>query len=52
MNLYEINSQILDCIDPETGEVIVPKSKMMTEADADAVVGAGITRVQIRSVLE
>ena len=25
---------------------------MMTEADADAVVGAGITRVQIRSVLE
>lgn len=22
MNLYEINSQILDCIDPETGEVI------------------------------
>ncbi len=24
----------------------------MTEADADAVVGAGITRVQIRSVLE
>ena len=32
MNLYEINSQILDCVDPETGEVIVPKSKMMTEA--------------------
>ena len=22
MNLYEINSQILDCIDPETGEVM------------------------------
>ena len=41
-----------DIVNPETGEVIVPKSKMMTEADADAVVGAGITRVQIRSVLE
>ena len=22
MNLYEINSQILDCVDPETGEVM------------------------------
>mgnify|MGYP006918464047 CR=1 FL=1 len=22
MNLYEINSQILDCIDQETGEVL------------------------------
>ena len=41
-----------DIVNPETGEVIVPKSKMMNEADADAVVGAGITRVQIRSVLE
>ena len=41
-----------DIVNPETGEVIVPKSKMMTEADADAVVGAGITCVQIRSVLE
>ena len=37
---------------PETGEVIVPKTKMMTDADADAIIAAGITRVQIRSVLE
>nr|DAH95233.1 MAG TPA: hypothetical protein [Caudoviricetes sp.] len=22
MNLYEINKQILDCIDPETGEIV------------------------------
>ena len=41
-----------DIIHPETGEVIVPKSKMMNDADADAVIAAGITRVQIRSVLE
>ncbi len=41
-----------DIVHPETGEVIVPKSKMMNDADADAVIAAGITRVQIRSVLE
>ncbi|HJC12262.1 MAG TPA: DNA-directed RNA polymerase subunit beta' [Candidatus Agathobaculum intestinigallinarum] len=41
-----------DICHPETGEVIVPKTKMMNDADADAVIAAGITRVQIRSVLE
>ena len=41
-----------DICHPETGEVIVPKSRMMNEADADAILAAGITRVQIRSVLE
>ena len=41
-----------DICHPETGEVIVPKTKMMDDADADAVIAAGITRVQIRSVLE
>ena len=41
-----------DICHPETGEVIVSKNKMMNEADADAILGAGITRVQIRSVLE
>jgi DNA-directed RNA polymerase subunit beta' len=41
-----------DICNPETGEVIVPKTKMMKEADADAIIAAGITRVQIRSVLE
>ena len=41
-----------DVCHPETGEVIVPKSRMMNDADADAIIGAGITRVQIRSVLE
>ena len=41
-----------DICDPETGVVIIPKSKMMNEHDADKVIEAGITRVQIRSVLE
>ncbi len=41
-----------DICHPETGELIVPKAKMMDDADADAVIAAGITRVQIRSVLE
>ncbi|HIY39049.1 MAG TPA: DNA-directed RNA polymerase subunit beta' [Candidatus Agathobaculum merdigallinarum] len=41
-----------DVCDPNTGEVIVPKTKMMNEADASAIIAAGITRVQIRSVLE
>ena len=41
-----------DICHPETGELIVPKTKMMDDADADAVIAAGITRVQIRSVLE
>ena len=41
-----------DICHPETGEVIVPKTKMMNDADADAIIAAGITRVQIRSVLE
>ena len=39
-----------DICDPATGALIVPKSKMMN--DADAIIAAGITRVQIRSVLE
>mgnify|MGYP003371783416 FL=1 len=41
-----------DICDPAIGAVIVPKTKMMNEADADAVIAAGVTRVQIRSVLE
>ena len=41
-----------DICHPETGEVIVPNTRMMNDADADAILEAGITRVQIRSVLE
>jgi len=41
-----------DVVHPETGALIVSKDKMMDEADADAVIEAGFTRMQIRSVLE
>ncbi|MCI6583349.1 MAG: DNA-directed RNA polymerase subunit beta' [Oscillospiraceae bacterium] len=37
--------------DPETGEVVVPKTKLMTEADANKIVGMGVERIKIRSVL-
>ena len=44
---YPVN----DIKHPETGEVLVDTDTMMTEADARRVVDAGITRVEIRSVL-
>lgn len=37
-------------IDPKSGEVIVPANTMITEADAKAVVKAGIKQVEIRSL--
>ena len=42
-----------DIVDPITGEVIVAKDceRPMTEADAKRISAAGITRVQVRSVL-
>ena len=40
-----------DVINPKTGEVLVSKDTLMTEADAKRVIAAGITEVQIRSVL-
>jgi len=36
---------------PETGEVIVPADTIITEAQADAITKAGITKVYIRSIL-
>ena len=44
---YAVN----DVIHPETGEVIVPKDKMMDLYDAEKIVNAGITSLEIRSVL-
>ncbi|MGM9612359.1 MAG: DNA-directed RNA polymerase subunit beta' [Butyricicoccus sp.] len=41
-----------DVLDPQTGEVLVSKNTMMKDAEADRIVNAGITRLQIRSVLE
>ncbi len=40
-----------DLRDAETGELVVSKNKLMTEADAQKVVDMGIERIKIRSVL-
>ena len=38
-------------VHPETGEVLVEGDKMITDAEADKVVKAGLKRVKIRSIL-
>ncbi|MEM0529630.1 DNA-directed RNA polymerase subunit beta' [Zongyangia sp. HA2173] len=40
-----------DVIDPNTGEVLVTRDKMMDDADAAKIAAAGITRLKIRSIL-
>ncbi len=40
-----------DILNPETGEVIVQKGKLIDEADVDLVQKAGVEQVKIRSVL-
>ena len=40
-----------DIMNPETGEVLVSKDKMMDEMDANKVIAAGITKLKIRSIL-
>ena len=40
-----------DVLDPRTGEVLVDRNKMMTEADAQRIKDAGITEVKIRTPL-
>jgi len=42
---------INDLVDENTGELIMSKDDMMTEADANRIIAAGIERVKIRSVL-
>ena len=41
-----------DVVNPETGEIIVAKGNLMSMADANRVVAAGVTSVKIRSVLK
>ncbi len=41
-----------DFCNPETGEVIVSKDKMMTAEDAKSIVATGATEVEIRSILD
>ncbi|CBY93478.1 DNA-directed RNA polymerase beta' subunit [Mycoplasma haemofelis str. Langford 1] len=41
----------IDILHPETGEVIVGANEVITKEAADKIVAAGITKVQVRSVL-
>ena len=40
-----------DLYDPNTGNLIITKNKLITDADAQKIVDAGVERVKIRSVL-
>lgn len=40
-----------DFVDDKTGEVLVSKNKLMTDADADIIVDHGVKRIKIRSIL-
>ena len=40
-----------DFCDPNTGEVLVSKDKLMDDKDAEKIIAAGATRVKIRSIL-
>ena len=40
-----------DFVNEKTGEVLVSKDKMMDDHDADIIVGAGVERIEIRSIL-
>ncbi len=43
---------VRDVINPETGELLVPANTMMGESEADAIVAAGITEVEVRTILQ
>ncbi len=40
-----------DFVDEKTGKVLVSKDKLMTDQDADIIVGSGVERIKIRSIL-
>ena len=42
---------VSDIMHPETGELLVPANEMITETEADAIVAAGITEVEVRTIL-
>ena len=44
---YTVN----DVVDENTGELIVPQNTMITEESAQAIVDAGITQVEVRTIL-
>ncbi len=41
-----------DLVDENTGEVLISKDKLLTEEDADLIVGLGIERITIRSIMQ
>ena len=43
---------VRDVLDPNTGEVLASKDKIMTDTEAKKIIAAGITEVEIRSALE
>jgi DNA-directed RNA polymerase subunit beta' len=40
-----------DYVDEKTGEVLVSKDKLMTDQDADIIIGRGVQRITLRSIL-
>ncbi len=44
---YTVN----DVVDENTGELIVPSNTMITEESAQAIIDAGITKVEVRTIL-
>ena len=40
-----------DFVDEATGEILVSKDKMMDDRDADLIVGRGVQKIEIRSIL-
>ncbi len=47
-----IGRYLVDDLYDNDGNLVISKDHMMTEADADKIISMGITRIQIRSVLE
>ena len=47
-----IGRYLVDDLYDNDGNLVISKDHMMTEADADKIIAMGITRIQIRSVLE
>ena len=47
-----IGRYLVDDLYDNDGSLVISKDHMMTEADADKIIAMGITRIQIRSVLE
>ena len=66
LHIREINKEMIESMkerlvgrflckelrDPETGELIISKDKLLTEKDASRIVDAGVERIKIRSVLK